>query len=104
MNITPSSVFATEPNPIVATIIPKTVPEMKLIIKSVSLFHLEEPPVFLKIILARKTIAKFCQKVKYTPNQDKMSPSNHASKNILAVTITTARKVTPRAVESFMSF
>ncbi len=47
-------------------------------------------------------IAKFCQKVKDTLNQDRISPSNHASKNRLAVTRTTATKTTPRAVEDFI--
>ena len=60
--------------------------------------HLEETPEFLKIRLARAMIAKFCQKVKDTLNQDRMRPSNHASKNRLTVTIITAPKTTPRAV------
>jgi hypothetical protein len=64
--------------------------------------HLEETPEFLKMRLARAMIAKFCQKVKDTLNQDRISPSNHASKNRLAVTIITAIKRTPRAVEDFI--
>jgi len=64
---------------------------------------LEEPPEFLKIILARTTIARFCQKVKDTLNQDKISPSNHASNKMLAVTITTAPTMTPTAVEVFIT-
>jgi hypothetical protein len=64
---------------------------------------LEEPPEFLKIIFARTMMAKFCQKVKDTLNQDKISPSNHASNRILAVTITTAPTITPRAVEVFIN-
>jgi hypothetical protein len=64
--------------------------------------HLEEPPEFLKIIFARTIIAKFCQKVNDTLNQDKMSPSNHASNKILAATITTAARVTPTTVEVFI--
>jgi hypothetical protein len=47
----------------------------------------------LKIRLARKMIAKFCQKDKVTPNQDRISPSNHASKKRPA----TARTITPKA-------
>ena len=64
--------------------------------------HLEELPVFLKIILARTTIARFCQKVKDTLNQDKISPSNHASNKMLTVTRTMAAKITPTAVEVFI--
>jgi hypothetical protein len=59
-------------------------------------------PEFLKIILASKIIAKFCQKDKDTPNQDKISPSNHASNRMLAVTITMATATTPIAVEVFI--
>ena len=70
--------------------------------KNVLGFHLEEPPVFLKIILARAIIAKFCQKDKVTPNQDKINPSNHASKKREATTMTIAKKATPRAVEVFI--
>jgi len=66
------------------------------------LAHLVDTPVFLKIRLAREMIAKFCQKVKDTLNQDRIRPSNHASKNRLAVTITTAIKRTPTAVEDFI--
>ena len=47
-------------------------------------------------------IAKFCQKVRDTLNQDRINPSNHASKNRLAVTITTATNRTPKAVEVFI--
>jgi hypothetical protein len=47
----------------------------------------------LKIRLARKIIAKFCQNDNDTPNQDRMSPSNHASKKRPA----TARTITPKA-------
>ena len=65
--------------------------------------HLEEPPEFLKIIFARMIIARFCQKVKDTLNQDRISPSNHASNSMLAVTITRAAIVTPIAVEVFIS-
>jgi aconitase A len=64
--------------------------------------HLEELPVFLKIRLARNTIAKFCQKVKDTLNQDKISPSNHASKNSPATARTIKPKATPKAVEVFI--
>jgi hypothetical protein len=56
----------------------------------------------LKIILARKIIAKFCQKVKVTPNQDRISPSNHASKKTEATTMTIAKKAIPKAVEVFI--
>jgi hypothetical protein len=64
--------------------------------------HLEEPPEFLKIIFARTTIARFCQKVKDTLNQDKISPRSHASNRMLAVTITRAAIVTPIAVDVFI--
>jgi len=63
--------------------------------------HLE-PPEFLKIIFARIIIARFCQKVKDTLNQDRMRPSNHASIKMLPATITTAARVIPRAVEVFI--
>jgi hypothetical protein len=57
-------------------------------------------------MLARTTIARFCQKVKDTLNQDRISPSNHASNKMLAVTIITAAKITPTptptAVEVFI--
>jgi hypothetical protein len=56
----------------------------------------------LKIALARKMIAKFCQKVKDTPNQDRMRPSNHASKKRPAVARTIRKKAAPRAVEDFI--
>jgi hypothetical protein len=52
--------------------------------------------------LARAIIAKFFQKVKDTLNQERISPSNHASKNRLAVTRTTAIKRTPKAVVVFI--
>ena len=64
--------------------------------------HLEEPPEFLKIIFARTIIAKFCQKVNDTLNHDRIKPSNHASNNMLAVTITTVAAITPMAVEVFI--
>lgn len=64
--------------------------------------HFEEPPEFLKIIFARIIIARFCQKVNDTLNQDKMSPSNHASNKMLAATITIAARVTPTTVEVFI--
>jgi hypothetical protein len=64
--------------------------------------HLEEPPEFLKIIFARIMIARFCQKVNDTLNHDRIKPSNHASNNMLAATITTAAKVTPTTVEVFI--
>ena len=47
-------------------------------------------------------IAKFCQKVNDTLNQDRMSPSNHASKNSPATARTIPAKATPRAVEVFI--
>jgi hypothetical protein len=56
----------------------------------------------LKIRLARKIIAKFCQNDRLTPNHDRISPSNHASKKREATTMTIAKKVTPRAVEVFI--
>jgi hypothetical protein len=65
-------------------------------------FHFEELPVFLNIIFARTTIARFCQKVKNTLNQDRMTPSNHASNKILAVTRTIATITTLTAVEVFI--
>jgi hypothetical protein len=40
--------------------------------------HLEDVPAE-KIELARKIIAKHCQKVRLTENQDRINPSNHAS-------------------------
>ena len=58
--------------------------------------------VILKIRLARKMIAKFCQKDKVTPNQDRINPSNAASKNSPATAITMTPKTKPRAVEDFM--
>jgi hypothetical protein len=69
--------------------------------KNVLEFHLEDT-LDLKIALARKIIAKFCQKVKVTPNQDKINPNNHASKKREATTMTIAKKATPRAVEVFI--
>jgi hypothetical protein len=69
---------------------------------SVIRFHLEELPEFLKIMLARTTIARFCQKVKDTLNQDRIKPRSHASNKMLAVTITTAPAITPTAVEVFI--
>jgi hypothetical protein len=56
----------------------------------------------LKIILARKMIAKFYQKDNDTPNHDKINPSNAASKKREATTMTIAKKVMPRAVEVFI--
>ena len=56
----------------------------------------------MKIKLARAMIARFCQKVKDTPNQDRITPSNHASNKMLAVTRTIAAKITPTAVEVFI--
>ncbi len=47
-------------------------------------------------------IAKFCQKDKVTPNQDRIKPSNHASKNKAAVARTITKKATPKAVEVFI--
>jgi hypothetical protein len=64
-------------------------------------FHFEDT-LDLKIALARKMIAKFCQKERDTPNQDRMSPSNHASKKRPATARTTAPNATPRAVEVFI--
>jgi len=64
--------------------------------------HFEELPEFLKIKLARAMIARFCQKVKDTPNQDRITPSNHASNKMLAVTRTIAPAITPTAVEVFI--
>jgi hypothetical protein len=52
-----------------------------------------EDTLVLKIAFARKIIAKFCQKVRDTPNQDRMRPSNHASKKRPA----TARTIAPKA-------
>jgi len=52
--------------------------------------------------LARMIIAKFCQKVKDTPNQDRISPSNHVSNKMEATTITVAIKAIPIAVEVFI--
>jgi hypothetical protein len=65
-------------------------------------FHLEELPVFLKIILARTIIAKFCQNDKVTPNQDKINPSNHASKKREATTTAPARMSAAIVVEVFI--
>jgi hypothetical protein len=64
--------------------------------------HFVETPEFLKIIFARTIIARFCQKVKDILNQDRISPRSHASNKMLAVTITTAAKITPTAVEDFI--
>jgi len=64
---------------------------------------LEETPEFLKIIFARTTIARFCQKVKDTLNQDRIRPRSHASNKMLAVTRTTAAKITLTEVEVFIS-
>ena len=47
-------------------------------------------------------IAKFCQKVKDTLNQDRMSPSNHASKRSPAVARTITTKAAARVVEVFI--
>ncbi len=47
-------------------------------------------------------MAKFCQNDKVTPNQDKISPSNHASKNSPATARTITPKAKPRAVEVFI--
>jgi hypothetical protein len=55
------------------------------------------------IRLARKMIAKFCQKVKDTLNQDRMRPSNHASKRSPAVARTRTTKTAERVVEVFIS-
>jgi hypothetical protein len=63
---------------------------------------LEDTPVFLKMRLARKMIAKFCQKVKDTPNHDRITPSNHASNRSPATTKTITPNTTPRAVEVFI--
>ena len=52
--------------------------------------------------LARKMIAKFCQKVKDTLNQDRITPSNHASNRSPATTKTITPNTTPRAVEVFI--
>lgn len=42
------------------------------------MYHLDD--VFVeKIAFARKIIAKHCQKVKLTENQERITPSNHAS-------------------------
>jgi hypothetical protein len=64
-------------------------------------FHFEET-LDLKIALARKMIAKFCQKVKDTPNHDRITPRSHASKKRPATARTTTPKATPRAVEVFI--
>jgi hypothetical protein len=56
----------------------------------------------LKIILARKIIAKVCQIVKLTPNQDRIKPSNYASKRSPATTRTITPKVIPIAVVVFI--
>lgn len=56
----------------------------------------------LKIRLTRKMIAKFCQNDKVTPNQDRISPSNHASNRNPAVIRTIKPKAKPRAVEVFI--
>jgi len=61
-----------------------------------------EDTLVLKIALARKMIAKFCQKDKDTPNQDRINPSNAASKKRPATARTITPKATPRAVEVFM--
>jgi len=53
-------------------------------------------------MLARTTMARFCQKVKDTLNQDRITPSNHASNKMLAVTRTIAPAITPTAVEVFI--
>jgi len=66
------------------------------------LFHFVDDPVFLKIILARRIIAKFCQKDKVTPNHGKISPRSHTSKKIDTTTTTITPKAIPRAVESFI--
>jgi hypothetical protein len=42
--------------------------------------HFAETPVFLKIILARKMIAKFYQKDNDTPNHDRIKPSTMPQK------------------------
>ena len=47
-------------------------------------------------------MAKFCQKVNDTPNHDRISPSNHASKRSPAVARTITPNTTPRAVEVFI--
>jgi hypothetical protein len=47
-------------------------------------------------------IARFCQKVKDTLNQDKIRPRSHASNKMLAVTRTIAPAMTPIAVEVFI--
>jgi hypothetical protein len=47
-------------------------------------------------------IAKFCQKVKVTPNHDRISPSNHASKKRPTTARSTTTNTAPRAVEVFI--
>jgi S1-C subfamily serine protease len=47
-------------------------------------------------------IARFCQKVKDTLNQDRISPSNHASKRSPAVVRTRTTKTAERVVEVFI--
>jgi hypothetical protein len=63
---------------------------------------LEETPKLLKIILARAMIAKFCQKVKDTPNQDKIIINKKVSIKMLTDEIRTAPIITPITVEVFI--
>jgi len=47
-------------------------------------------------------IANFCQKDKITPNQDRISPSNHASKRSPAVARTITAKRARAVAEVFI--
>ena len=53
--------------------------------------------------LASTIIARFCQMVNETLNQDKISPSSAASKNREATARTTTPRVRPIAVEVFIN-
>jgi hypothetical protein len=61
-----------------------------------------ELPVFLKIALARRIIRRFCQKVKDTPNQERITPRSHASKKSAAVATTTTPTTAPIIVAFFI--
>jgi hypothetical protein len=67
--------------------------------------HLEDVPAE-KIELARKIIAKHCQKVSVTENQERINPSNHASNEYPIRITNTARinVVTKVAMVFFSSF
>jgi len=53
-------------------------------------------------MLTRAIIVKFCQKVKVTPNQDRIIPSNQVSSKMLPVVRTIAPTITPIAVDFFI--